>query len=350
MGVRRGHGGGAGARRVVLQPVRHDRRDLPGPGAGLAAGRAQLAHRPVGARAVRGGDRLCAAGGLFVRGPLPGRGDGGRVRGGGNCGGLAAPGAAPYRRGGRGGVVPAAGCGPPAEPPPVVGHVPERPAHAGGRGADQAAQRARRDLRAGDGRGSAVAVRPGRLGRVRARPGRRHLRDLPAWRPGRGADHGRARGGGDAGHRRHLARRAAPDPAAGLGLRALPGRPGGRVLPGRRRGAAAGFAAPPAALRRVRGAADAAGRDRGVRLRGRVGADVGVRRGVRLRRARRADPGLDARPACCWPRRWRLSCWPGGGRGVVLVGSRLGDPWASRVRAVAAAPGSGRSAWSRRSR
>ena len=80
-----------------------------------------------------------------------------------------------------------------------------------------------------DGRGPAVAVRPGRLGGGRARPGRRRVRDLPALRPGRRADHGRARGRGRAGHRGHLARRAAPDPAAGLGP-ALPGRPGGGVF------------------------------------------------------------------------------------------------------------------------
>ena len=114
------------------------------------------------------------------------------------------------------------------------------------------------------------------------------------WCPGRGADHGRARGGGDAGHRRHRARRAAADPAAGLGLRALPGRHGGRVLHGRRRGAAAcrrrawwrpvrRVVAPPTVLAAIVVLAYAGG----------VGAHVGVRRGVRLRRGRRADPELD---------------------------------------------------------
>ena len=46
-------------------------------------------------------------------------------------------------------------------------------------------------------------------------------------------------------------------------------------------------------LRGERGRADGAGRDRGGRLRRRVGAHRGVRRRVRLRRGRRADPGLE---------------------------------------------------------
>ena len=237
--------------------------------AGLAARGAQLAYRAVRPGAVSGGGRIGRGGRVRLRGPLARRGDSSRLRAGGRRGRRAAPGAAGHRGGRGGGAGPAAGRGLAGEPSRVLGHVPERPAHPGGRGADQAAHRARSDLRAGDGRGSDVAVRPGRLGGDRARPGRRHLRDLPARCPGRGADHGRARGGGDAGHRHHLARRAAADPAAGLGLRALPGRHGGRVLHGRRRGAAARGAAPGGARCGVRGGADGAGRDRGARLRGR---------------------------------------------------------------------------------
>ena len=47
--LRRGRRGGPGARRVLLQPVRDDRRSLPGDHAGLAAGHAQLADRLLGA-------------------------------------------------------------------------------------------------------------------------------------------------------------------------------------------------------------------------------------------------------------------------------------------------------------
>ena len=72
----------------------------------------------------------------------------------------------------------------PAEPPSVLGDVPQGPAHPGRRGADPVAHRARRDLRGGDGRGSAVAVRAGRLGGDRARSGRRGVRGLPPRVPG----------------------------------------------------------------------------------------------------------------------------------------------------------------------
>ncbi len=60
--VRGGHRGRPGARRVLLQRVRDDRRGLPGGHAGLAAGHAQLADRLLRAGAVRGRGRFRAAG------------------------------------------------------------------------------------------------------------------------------------------------------------------------------------------------------------------------------------------------------------------------------------------------
>ncbi len=102
--LRRGHGHGAAPGRAVLLRVRADRRDLPGPGARLAARGAQLADRPVHARPVRGRGRLRAAGRVLLRGAQPGPGHRVQLRGGGRAGGLAPPGAAPHGRGGRGGA------------------------------------------------------------------------------------------------------------------------------------------------------------------------------------------------------------------------------------------------------
>ena len=98
--VRRGGGRRLAPGRAVLLRVRDDRRDLPGPGAGLAADRAHLADRAVGAGPVRGRGRFRAAGRVRLRGAQPGRGHRAQLRGSGPPDRLAPPGAAPH--GGRG--------------------------------------------------------------------------------------------------------------------------------------------------------------------------------------------------------------------------------------------------------
>ena len=84
-------------RRVLLQRVRDDRRDLPGDHAGLAADHAQLADRLVGAGPVRGRGRLGAAGRVRLRGPLAGPGHAGRLAAVGRAHRLA-PGCRPAQR------------------------------------------------------------------------------------------------------------------------------------------------------------------------------------------------------------------------------------------------------------
>ena len=188
-------------------------------------------------------------------------------------------------------------------------HVPERPADPGGRGADQAAHRARGGLRAGDGLGQLWRFVLDGWGVAGLGLAAALLLIFRRWYPGGAADRRGARGWGDAGHRGRLARRAAADPAAGVGLRALPGWPGGGVLPGRRRGPAAGAprrlavlaagVAPPTVLAAivVLAYAGASVPTSGFGA-GFVFGEVAVL----------AQSWI--RPACCWPRRWRWSCWP----------------------------------------
>ena len=218
--VCRGHRGGAGPRRVLLQPVRDDQRGLPGSHAGLAADHAQLAHRIVRAGPVRGRGRFRAAGHVRLRDALAGPGDAGRPGRGGRAHLLAA-GCRPAQRAGRrldrGGH---RGRRLVAEPSHQRGHLPGGNAQPVRPDPAAAGQRERHDPRARDGGRPTVAAGARQLGHRGHRPGRRAGGDRAPRRAERPADHGRPRGGGH-----HRSSPAPPRPRCPPTSR-RPGRPG----------------------------------------------------------------------------------------------------------------------------
>ena len=326
--LRRGHGRGAAAGRVLLQRVRDDRRDLPGDHAGLAAGHAQLAERP----SPRG--RYAAATGPACWPGTPTRSTPGAW----SCWPASRRSAlhrlAPARRPRLSVAVAAltAGLGAGWALNRHLSQLilyPEGTRSLTGQTASTL-KACTGSSTCRDGGRPAVAAGAGQLGPRRDRPGRRAAGDRagagPAQRP---ADHGRALGG-------VTVVIACVAPAALPPDQSLTWASGryldGMIVTFFLVGAVVLLRARPRPVLVFAGLhrrAHRAGRGDGGRLRRVVAAHRRLRDRVQLRRACRADPELDQASVYCWPRRSRWAC------------SRCGSAWPSRARRVERGPACG---------